>query len=63
MTWKSRTPSPQLEALLDRRDHLRLKINQAESRGNLAEHELAEPRSELLLLDRKIMRQWGDPEI
>jgi len=51
---------PRLEALLDERDHLRIKINLAQD-DPINGEELAQMRRQLLTLDREIMKQWGSP--
>ena len=58
MAREPREIGPRLEALLDERDHLRIKINLAE--GN-AEHgePLALLRRRLVELDHMIIKQWG----
>jgi hypothetical protein len=54
--------APRLEATLQERDHLRLKINLAEeAEPNSAE--VRDMRSRLLLLDLEIVRHWGSPLI
>jgi hypothetical protein len=50
-----------LEALLDERDHLRIKINLAEDQG-ISSDVVVELRRRLLLLDKQIMDRWSTPE-
>jgi len=50
--------SPQLEAMLDERDHLRIKINLAEGRNGNSE-DISQMRRLLANLEREIDRQWG----
>ena len=47
---------PRLEALLDERDHIRIKLSMAEDGADDATL-----RSRLAELDRMILKQWGDP--
>jgi hypothetical protein len=48
---------PRLEALLDQRDHIRIKISLAEEEGGM---ELALLRQRLAELDHMILKQWSD---
>ena len=50
---------PRLEALLDERDHLRIKISMAEDRGNT--DDLIDMRRKLLDMDREIHALWESP--
>jgi uncharacterized protein YdcH (DUF465 family) len=50
--------TPRLEALLDERDHLRIKISLAEKDGRTAEEEIAQLRRKLLRLEHDILRHW-----
>lgn len=61
MTSTPKPYGPRLEALLDRRDRLRIKINLAEKDGKVSEPEIAQARSELLMLNREIMLWWDNP--
>ena len=57
MARKPRNAGPRLEALLDERDHLRIKISMAEENGKA---QLTELRRQLLYLEQEIEQQWGD---
>lgn len=48
---------PRLEALLDERDHLRIKINLAEQAEGSAV--VMEMRRRLIQLDKDIIKHWG----
>jgi hypothetical protein len=52
---------PRLEALLDERDHLRIKINLAADKADLDGEELVEMRRRLVNLDRQILKHWETP--
>jgi hypothetical protein len=58
MVRHTRDIGPRLEALLDERDHLRIKISVAED-----DHceEVVVMRRRLFELDREIPKLWGDP--
>ena len=60
---KQKPHGPRLEALLDERDHLRVKISMANdsAHGDSAEVELLLKR--LHELDKEIAVRWGKPEI
>ena len=49
---------PRLEALLDERDHIRIKISMAEEEKQT---ELAVLHQRLAELDHMILKQWSDP--
>jgi hypothetical protein len=51
---------PQLETLLDERDHLRIKINLAEGNAATAA-DVADMRRRLVELDREILKRWQSP--
>jgi hypothetical protein len=53
---------PRLEALLDERDHLRIKINLAEEGSATDQQLLAEMRRQLVNLDYQILKQWRTPD-
>lgn len=52
---------PRLEALLDQRDRLRVKISLAEHDGSTSDYELTDLRRKLLLIDHAIIQQWENP--
>jgi hypothetical protein len=52
--------NPRLEALLDERDHLRIKISLAED-DPMAMAEILVMRRRLLELDHQISKDWGNP--
>lgn len=52
---------PRLEALLDQRDRLRVKINLAEHDGRTSDYDLTDLRRKLLLIDHAIIQQWENP--
>jgi len=52
---------PRLEALLDERDHLRIKINLAENSPEALPEELKALRRRLFDLDLQISKQWEAP--
>jgi hypothetical protein len=49
-----------LEALLDDRDHLRVRISLAEEQA--VNNELLEMRRKLIQLDKEIMARWGETD-
>jgi hypothetical protein len=49
-----------LEALLDDRDHLRVRISLAEEQA--VNDELLEMRRKLIQLDKEIMARWGETD-
>jgi hypothetical protein len=51
---------PRLEALLDERDHLRIKINLAEG-APAAAADVGDMRLRLVELDREILQRWERP--
>jgi hypothetical protein len=55
---KENPVGPRLEALLDERDQVRIKIRAAEKEGGMG---LALLRRRLLELDHTILKQWSDP--
>jgi hypothetical protein len=59
MTREPTSVGPKLEALLDQRDHVRVKISLAMS-GPETER-LTELRRQLFELDRKILKNWETP--
>jgi hypothetical protein len=56
MVRKTVDRGPRLEALLDERDHLRVKISLA---GDQTGEEIFAIRRRLVELDRQITRHWG----
>lgn len=58
MVRKPVTVGPRLEALLDQRDHLRIKISLAEEDDT----DVGELRRLLFELDRAILKHWETPE-
>jgi hypothetical protein len=63
MGGRSSEVGPRLEALLDERDHLRIKINLAEGAPAIDQQGLAEMRRLLVNLDRQILKQWETPDV
>jgi hypothetical protein len=59
MPSKPLEPGPRLEALLDERRHLRVKINLAENDADTLPEELKALRSRLFEPNRDILKQWG----
>jgi hypothetical protein len=59
MTREPTAVGPKLEALLDQRDHVRVKISLAMSVPQT--EQLTELRRELFELDRKILKSWETP--
>ena len=53
---------PRLEALLDERDHLRVKISLAEEDRQFDAVKLTEMRRRLLHVDHQIIEHWGSPD-
>jgi hypothetical protein len=53
---------PRLEALLDVRDHLRVKINLAENNPDTLPEELVMLKRTLFELDRDILKHWETPD-
>jgi len=56
-----RPDNPRLEALLDDRDHLRIKLNLAEVAGDTHQDALQDMRDRLRALEKQIDDEWGDP--
>ena len=52
---------PKLQALLDERDHLRVKINLAEHDPNADQELLLLARHRLMEIDRQILQGWEYP--
>ena len=57
----SKLTGPRLEALLDRRDRLRLKIGLAVGDGQSSDYDIGDLRRKLMLIDHAIIQQWEDP--
>jgi hypothetical protein len=53
---------PRLQALLDERDDLRVKINLAENSIDTVSG-VGEMRRQLVDLDRRILKHWEKPEV
>lgn len=62
MPRRPREPGPRLEALLDARDHLRIRINMIENGESEEAHLLGELRRQLLQTDRDILKYWDGPK-
>lgn len=54
-----RERGPRLEALLDERDHLRVRLSMAQN-GEGGPSDVGEIRHRLLVVDREIVRHWGE---
>jgi len=52
---------PRLEALLDQRDKLRVRISLAQSDGHSSDYDIGDLRRKLLLIDHAIIQQWDYP--
>ena len=63
MNRKQKPPGPRLEALLDERDHLRVKISMANERAHADSAEVKLLFKRLHELDKEIAVRWGKPEI
>lgn len=59
MVRKPSEMGPRLEALLDERDHLRIKVSMA---GDERGEEVVTWRRRILELDREITKHWGAAE-
>ena len=57
----SKPNGPRLEALLDQRDRLRVKIGLAGSDGHSSDYDIGDLRRKLMLIDHAIIQQWEDP--
>jgi hypothetical protein len=61
MTRARKPQGPKLEALLDQRERLRVKITEAENDGHSTDYDLGDLRRRLLMIDNAVIRQWDDP--
>ena len=59
MVRRAKDVGPRLEALLDERDHLRIRISMSEDHHS---HEVAVMRRRLLQLDHDILKGWTSPQ-